>query len=161
MRAVVLDRLAWVERKMLGGVPDAHIDREGAARFNLTQGQLGRYRRHVLRRWPDFSDEQARANYFKSIIARSASAALRCRRNERVARRSGDIAAATGALRTEVWIYERQMEWLALGAPKRVEISNADPVKKMSQAERNERALRHARRMTEASLADVKPEGNA
>lgn len=154
IRAEVEARLAWVEKRMLHGVPPSVIDREGMAKFGLRCTRtMRRYRAAVERRWPPLTDEVARENYRKRLLARVEYGWNRCVRNEVIARKGGDIAAANGAVRTGALVLGVGAKVAGVEAAKQVEVTTrkADPVAAMSPEERRTRALRYARKLTETS----------
>lgn len=154
VRAEVEERLAWVERQMLAGVPPGQLDRAAMQKFGIVSRRtLRRYRAAVERRWPPLNDEAAKDAYRARLLARVEWGVNRCVKNEAIARRSGDIAAANGSVRVMAAVMAVGAKVTGVEAARKVEVTKkvASPLDDMTPAERKMRALRHAARLQAAA----------
>lgn len=142
---MVAKRLAVVRADYIGLVPDAMICEERAREWTLTRRQVKRYLDVVRRRYARERTE-ADADFLRQLEGVVVANIQRARATEQRAADAGEFKAECAAQAQELRGVERLCAMRGLDAARKVEITKADPVAKMTADERRERALRALKR---------------
>lgn len=134
-KAVVEDRVDWVERQYLRGVSEAHIIREGVRKFSLSQRTMRRYVHDVKAALPDVDRSEVRADFRRRLVAIGTRALQTVIRRGDIAEarssdRGGDGVKALGvavqASRAEAMVQERLAKLTGADAPTQTQDVGSD-----------------------------------
>ncbi len=143
--AVVAQRLDVIRTDYIALVPDALIVANRAREWTLTRRQIKRYLDVVKRRYARERTE-ADADFLRQLEGTVVANIQRARATEQRAADAGEFKAECAAQAQELRGVERLCAMRGLDAARKVEITKADPVAKMTADERRERALRALKR---------------
>lgn len=142
---VVADRLAIIRDDYIALIPDQRIIETRARQWTLTQRQLRTYLRLVKAKYARERTE-ADADFLRQLEGVVVANIQRARATEQRAADAGEFKAECAAQAQELRGVERLCAMRGLDAARKVEITKADPVAKMTADERRERALRALKR---------------
>ena len=142
---VISQRLVAVRGDYIALVADALIVRQRAVEWGLHRRQVWRYLKLVKARYARERTE-ADADFLRQLEGVVVANIQRARATEQRAADAGEFKAECAAQAQELRGVERLCAMRGLDAARKVEITKADPVAKMTADERRERALRALKR---------------
>ena len=142
---LVARRLDVVRDDYVSLVPDARICIDRAREWGITRRQVKRYIAVVKARYARERTE-ADADFLRQLEGVVVANIQRARATEQRAADAGEFRAECAAQAQELRGVERLCAMRGLDAARKVEITKADPVAKMTADERRERALRALKR---------------